>query len=851
MAAEPRQHPAHPQRLHSNPIKILSEIKKAPTVVRRGFSFYTIVLLQFGQCLFDAAKGFAQQVLAGGVAQADAAVVAEGRAHHRGHVGLVEEVEGHVGRVLNLLAVEALAIVAAHVGEEIESTLRQAYLEAGDVAQQLVHHVAALLEDVAHVDDVLAGLGVHEHGAYGGLLGDGAGGAGDLALEFVGGLGDDGGGGDEADTPASHSEALGNTVDGDDALLDLGELGDAFVLAHKVDVLIDFVGHNEEVLMFGDHLGDALQLFLGVEHTGGVAGRGEHDEFGAGGDGCLELLGGHLEVVLEFGGHEDTFTLGQTDKLLVGDPEGGGDDDLVAGVDEALDDLEQALLGTSGDDNLLGLVLETVVAQELGADGFLEVGIAGHRRIVGEIVVDGLLGGFLHHLGGVEVGLADAEADDIFALSLELAGFGGHGESLALGHIEDSIGQDFHNYNVLMYECDNGLLFLFMEGEEVVCQEVPHCHDGCGDDFGHPEVPVESGVDKAWDDADVFQQEYKERVEPQADKGNEEELGIFDTDLFGGASPCPYTVEEVVACGGDRESDGVGQQFRYAEDAFAKSRQAEVDDGTAGSHHAELDEFYYERLEVHLVELLLCGAVDDAGLADFLLAVAGFRLADTHLGFLGARDNLDIAFFVNLQAIDFSGGEVAFDMPEMAAAAAGENDIGGQLLVAHILIPNAIEPNDMVAAVVGEAHILATVHAHVLVNDGAHTSLIVVIAVDISDAFLHQIFGIGNLFVGGGEAAVLTFHGEVDIHILVERPAMVIVAPYLGHFPFFYRFYIFLGVNGNAEKHDNKPQKQFLHYLFLVSFQLQKYSYFGIHANFFFKLRKMLYICTLILITQQ
>ena len=207
--------------------------------------------------------------------------------------------------------------------------------------------------------------------------------------------------------------------------------------------------------MLGDHLSDAFELFLGVEHASGVGGRGEHDEFGAGGDGGLELLGRHLEVILELGFDEDALTFGKADELLVGDPEWGGDDDFVAGVDEALDDLKEALLGAGGDDNLLGFVLEAVVAEELGADSFLEVGIARHGRIVGEIVVDGLLGCFLHHLGGVEVGLTDGEADDIFALGFEFAGLGGHGESLALGHIEDSIGQDFHNYDVLNCECIN------------------------------------------------------------------------------------------------------------------------------------------------------------------------------------------------------------------------------------------------------------------------------------------------------------------------------------------------------------------------------------------------------------
>ena len=68
-------------------------------------------------------------------------------------------------------------------------------------------------------------------------------------------------------------------------------------LAHEIDVLVDFVGHDEEVLMTGDDLGDAFQLLFGVEHAGGVAGAGEHDELGAGSDGGFELLGRHLEVV--------------------------------------------------------------------------------------------------------------------------------------------------------------------------------------------------------------------------------------------------------------------------------------------------------------------------------------------------------------------------------------------------------------------------------------------------------------------------------------------------------------------------------------------------------------------------
>ena len=242
-----------------------------------------------------------------------------------------------------------------------------------------------------------------------------------------------------------HGETFGDTVDGDDAVFDFGKLGDAFVFAHEVDVLIDFVGHDEEVLVAGNDVGDGFELVFGVEHACGVAGAGEHDEFGLGGDGGFELFGGYFEVVFDGGFDIDALAFGHTDDFFIADPEWGGDDDFVARVDEALDQLVDALFGTRGDDDLLGFELEAVVAAEFFADGFFEVGIARHGRIVGKVVVDGFLGGFLHGVGGVEVGFADGEADNIFALSFQFAGFGGHGEGLALGHVENSVAEDFHS----------------------------------------------------------------------------------------------------------------------------------------------------------------------------------------------------------------------------------------------------------------------------------------------------------------------------------------------------------------------------------------------------------------------
>ena len=75
-------------------------------------------------------------------------------------------------------------------------------------------------------------------------------------------------------------------------------------------------------------------------------------------------------------------------------------------------------------------------------------------------------------------------------------------------------------------------------------------------------------------------------------------------------------------------------------------------------------------------------------------------------------------------------------------------------------------------------------------------------------------FCLGNLLVSGGEAAVLTFDGEVDRDILMERPAVVVVAPDFGGFPFFDGFNILLGAGKSGEQRDSKSKKQLFHHSF-------------------------------------
>ena len=195
-------------------------------------------------------------------------------------------------------------------------------------------------------------------------------------------------------------------------------------------MFVNLVGHHEKVGIFGHHVGDAFKLVFGVEHSGGVARAAEHNELGFGCDGFFDLFRSYLEIVFDGGFNVNAFAASHTYYLLVRNPARGGDYNLVARVDKALHQLVDGLFGSGGNNNLFGFEIEVVVAFELVAHGLAQVGVAGHGGIVRKVVVDSLFGGLFHQLGGVEIGFADAQADNVLALSFQLTGFLCHSKSL-------------------------------------------------------------------------------------------------------------------------------------------------------------------------------------------------------------------------------------------------------------------------------------------------------------------------------------------------------------------------------------------------------------------------------------
>jgi len=87
------------------------------------------------------------------------------------------------------------------------------------------------------------------------------------------------------------------------------------------------------------------------------------------------------------------------------------------------------LLAAAGDQHLIGLVAQAVVALKLVDNRLLQAGRAVNGGIFGEARVDRLNGGLLDVIGSIEVGFAGSQPDDVFAQRLELFGPGGDGQS--------------------------------------------------------------------------------------------------------------------------------------------------------------------------------------------------------------------------------------------------------------------------------------------------------------------------------------------------------------------------------------------------------------------------------------
>ena len=198
---------------------------------------------------------------------------------------------------------------------------------------------------------------------------------------------------------------------------------------------------HPHVRMLHEDIGERLDLGLRVGGARRVAGRVEQEPLGLGRDGLGQDFRLQLVAVLDaaVGGHG--LAAAEQHDVGVGHPVGRRDHDLVAGVQRAQQRVVEHLLAAGADRDLRRLVVEAVLALELGADGGLELGDAVDVGVLRLALLEGADGGVLDVVGRVEIGLARRQRDHVPAFRFQLARFRRHPDGLGGGNAVDAVGE--------------------------------------------------------------------------------------------------------------------------------------------------------------------------------------------------------------------------------------------------------------------------------------------------------------------------------------------------------------------------------------------------------------------------
>ena len=263
-----------------------------------------------------------------------------------------------------------------------------------------------------------------------------------MTLQFGCGLGHVHGGDHPADAPARHGVGLGHAVEHEQLGAHFGHRG-ADVRgfgAVIVQVFVDFVGNDPHVV-FDSPLRDGLDGFR-LPHRARRVVRRVHDDglrvFGARG---LDVLDARLEVAVGAGEHGHGHAAGELHGFRIAGPVRGGDDDLVALVEQNLERFVDGLLAAVGHDDLAWVDFVAGVAQRLVRDGLAQFRqtCRGRVTIVFRILHRGGRGRD-DRCGGWEVRFSRAEPDDVDSGGLHCLRLGIDGQGSARSHVIDTVG---------------------------------------------------------------------------------------------------------------------------------------------------------------------------------------------------------------------------------------------------------------------------------------------------------------------------------------------------------------------------------------------------------------------------
>ena len=176
------------------------------------------------------------------------------------------------------------------------------------------------------------------------------------------------------------------------------------------------------------HVGERLQFGARVGRAGRVRRRVEQHPFGLRRDRGFELRRRHLEAGRHRGLDRHRLAAGEQHHVGIAHPIRRRDHHLVARVERAHEGVVQHLLAAGADRDLLGAIVEAVLALELLDHGVLQLGDAVDVGVFRRpSAFDRLDRRLLDVVGRVEIRFAGAQPDDIAARRLERARLVGDG----------------------------------------------------------------------------------------------------------------------------------------------------------------------------------------------------------------------------------------------------------------------------------------------------------------------------------------------------------------------------------------------------------------------------------------
>ncbi len=222
--------------------------------------------------------------------------------------------------------------------------------------------------------------------------------------------------------PSGHGIGLGEAVEQDGPLLEAGHAHDGEMFVAVVDeAAVDFVRKNQDVAV-ADGVGNREDVFLGEHAAGRVLRRVQDDQPGAVGDQRGEFFDVEAKIALLAQRNRNRAPADILDHRLVDGEAGIGIDDFVSLIDEGEDGMENDGLSAGNDDHFLARNRDIASAADVVGNGLAQVRQAGGGTVVSPSLVEGVDSGFDDIGRRVEVGLADFQVNDLFALFFKGAG---------------------------------------------------------------------------------------------------------------------------------------------------------------------------------------------------------------------------------------------------------------------------------------------------------------------------------------------------------------------------------------------------------------------------------------------